>query len=966
MDTNELGLDDDFMGGMLADFLDESQSYLGRLNENLLKLDEMASALGEAATLDVDGELLNEMFRDAHSLKGLSAMLQLDDINSLTHKIENVFDAARSNSLRITRGVVDVMFQAFDQLTAMVEDLKSPSGAQHDVQGVVDAIREILVACGAAREQRSNADVEDVLNAVHESASSGLVAAVVEQQRDPFENVVDETEIADKYLSIFIDETAESLDALSEFLLHADDAQIDPLLVVCHRIKGGAAAIGLNRLAKLAHSMEDLLQDIRDGGCALTAGIADALLTAGDAIRHYVESLKAGHRDDDTFPEAYATLRHARGDLSAAGANPSEPNADDPTASDPGRERQPSRMRASDRDRMLAAMPSDARAVLGIVVFAPQAPLIDIKARLIQQRLVSLGTPFFLDPSEQQIDEGGEFNCLLFGLTTELDVEDVRQQIDVEGVTRIALEVVDPTNPPAVETTEPTGTPSRTAASSGKEKPAETLRVDIERLDNLMNLAGQLVINKARFGQIGERLKEVGSRKHAGQCLENVATLLDRVVTDAQPVSSPAFVQSLRSHVEQIRGDLTVVQQDLRKLRTAHSLANELTEAVHQLDRVADGIQKSVMDTRMVPIGPLFGRFKRVVRDITRDNGKQVQLVIRGEKTELDKRMIDELSDPLIHMVRNAADHGIELPEEREAAGKRCQGTVTLDAFHRGNRIFIQVRDDGRGLDVEKLRTKAISKGIVTAADAERLSEQQVYQLIWEPGFSTAEKVTEVSGRGMGMDIVRSKIEQINGAVEIESEDGAGTTITIKLPLTMAILPSLLTVIAHDVFAIPVESVIEIVRVRREDFATVHGKETANIRGRVISVVELAELFSWNSNHPCTAEEGEERTLVIVGTDGDELGLAVDALVGEADIVIKTLDENFQNVEGLAGASILGDGRVSLILDVAAMLSMALRDAAAAQSQVAQCARDSAYEERLDSDDATSERRGRHDEHQDA
>jgi two-component system chemotaxis sensor kinase CheA len=349
---------------------------------------------------------------------------------------------------------------------------------------------------------------------------------------------------------------------------------------------------------------------------------------------------------------------------------------------------------------------------------------------------------------------------------------------------------------------------------------------------------------------------------------------------------------------------------------------NELLEAVHQLDRVSDGIQKCVMDTRMVPIGPLFTRFKRVIRDISRGKGKEIRLAIHGEKTELDKRMIDELGDPLIHIVRNSADHGIESPDDRVAAGKPREGTVTLDASHRGNSIVIQIRDDGKGLDSNKIRAKAVQKGMMTAADADKLTDQQAYQLIWEPGLSTAEKITEVSGRGMGMDIVRSKIEQINGMVELDSAPGQGTTITIKLPLTLAILPSLLAEIDGDVFAIPVETVSEIVCVSTQDMSHVHGLDTATVRGRVISVVHLPQIFEWNDGRrqATTGKNGDDKTLVIVGDDGREVGLVVHRLLGEEDVVIKSLAENFRNVEGIAGASILGDGRVSLILDVGALV----------------------------------------------
>jgi two-component system chemotaxis sensor kinase CheA len=381
--------------------------------------------------------------------------------------------------------------------------------------------------------------------------------------------------------------------------------------------------------------------------------------------------------------------------------------------------------------------------------------------------------------------------------------------------------------------------------------------------------------------------------------------------------------------------DLEQARLEWERLADVRAAVNQLGEAVHQLDRVADGIQQSVMDTRMVPVGPLFTRFKRVIRDITRGNGKQIDLVIRGENTELDKRMIDELGDPLIHMVRNSADHGIESPADRQAAGKPPQGTITLEAFHRGNSIVILVTDDGRGLDPERIRAKAVEKQIISLADAQRMTDEAALQLIWEPGFSTAEKITEISGRGMGMDIVRSKIEDLNGVAEVESKLGQGTTFTIKLPLTLAILPSLLAEIEGDVFAVPLDAVVEIVRVPGESLKGVHRRLTTCVRDRIVSVVDLNELFIWHTPGRNPTRDSESATLVILGDSGREIGLVVDRLIGEEDIVVKSMADNFRNINGLAGASILGDGRVSLILDPIALVEMSGRRRAAAAARPA-------------------------------
>jgi two-component system chemotaxis sensor kinase CheA len=585
----------------------------------------------------------------------------------------------------------------------------------------------------------------------------------------------------------------------------------------------------------------------------------------------------------------------------------------------------------------------------GCALLAPQLPLPGMKASLFLEKLHKLARVIHTVPPQEGLEDIESLAGFYFAIETTVPAAKIETSIQIAGVTRVSLREL-PLNavveklPPVAEAPKPravapTTGGERKPTADDAARPNETLRVDIERLDQLMNLAGQLVINKARFAQIGEGLRDMLPTKQMAQWLNNAAaqaTLALKVLDQPLQPGQELDVDAARISLRRMATEMTAIQTEFARVTGMRGKVNELYEAVHQLDRVAEGIQRSVMDTRMVPIGPLFQRFKRVVRDVTRTNGKDIRLVIRGEKTELDKRMIDELGDPLIHMVRNSADHGVESPEQRAAAGKSAQGSITLDAFHRGNSIVILVQDDGRGLDQSKIVKKAIERGIVTAADAERLTSHQIHQLIWEPGFSTAEKVTEISGRGMGMDIVRSKIESLNGTVELDSIPGQGATFTIKLPLTLAILPSLMTVIDGDTFALPLESVVEIVSVKQEHISTIHGQRAARIRGRVISVVRLDELFTWNQppleQRAATPLEG---TLLVIGHEGAELGLLVDQVIGEDDIVIKALAENYRNVEGIAGASILGDGRVALILDIAALLLLAVRKPFAASATTA-------------------------------
>ena len=583
--------------------------------------------------------------------------------------------------------------------------------------------------------------------------------------------------------------------------------------------------------------------------------------------------------------------------------------------------------------------------LVGEVFFQSDLPLVGLKARLIYEKLAAAGEVHFFQPPPETLDDLEDLRQVTFGVATGKTADALRKLLQIAGVEHVVVERLvaasvaknivpalaaasAPVAAAAAAATPRAQRPAEKSRTSDNAKPAETVRVDIERLDHLMNLAGQLVINKAHFAQLGDTLKGALGNRRSSQVLGRVLGTLEKMSSSKESSGERLRLEAenagLRAQARCLRHDLEMVRRDVETLGQVRGALNELFETIHQLDRVSDGIQQSVMDTRMLPIGPLFTRFNRVIRDITRSNGKSIRLAISGEKTELDKRMIDELSDPLIHMVRNSADHGIESPEVRAAAGKPRQGTVTLDAFHRGNCIIIRVSDDGAGLDAERIRRKAVQRGLIGEADAEKMTLRQVHQLIWEPGLSTAEKVTEVSGRGMGMDIVKSKIEELNGTVDLDSEPGRGTTMTIKLPLTLAILPSLMVQIDGDVFAMPLESVAEIVRVQPQDLSTVHGQWTACVRGRVISLVRLRDVFAWHDARAGVADSvAEGATLVVISQAGGEIALRVDCVLGEEDIVIKSMAENFRNVPGIAGASILGDGRVSLIIDPAAVLDMA-------------------------------------------
>jgi two-component system chemotaxis sensor kinase CheA len=384
------------------------------------------------------------------------------------------------------------------------------------------------------------------------------------------------------------------------------------------------------------------------------------------------------------------------------------------------------------------------------------------------------------------------------------------------------------------------------------------------------------------------------------------------------------------AQIQQLRSGLQMMEEQSEIWDNGRQCISEMGEAIDQLSRVSHSLQRGVLDTRMVPVAPLFNRFKRVVRDLSKERGKQVKLQIRGETTELDKRMIDELGDPLVHLVRNSIDHGLEPTDVRVNRGKPEVGTIGLEASHRGNNVYIHVRDDGGGIDVDKIKAKLTKNQVLSDAAANELTDEQALEYIWHPGFSTAQVVTDVSGRGVGMDVVKTRVSQLNGTIEIESTPEVGTIFTIRLPLTLAIIHSLLARMRDVIFSMPIDDVREIVSVKPKDIVNVHGKRTFDVRGEFVPLLQSDDVFQWHGvdygyQRASSAETSSTVSVVILHVGGRTVGLAVDELLGSQDIVIKSLSDNFMNIRGLSGASILGDGTVSLMLDVGTIIDLATK-----------------------------------------
>ena len=593
---------------------------------------------------------------------------------------------------------------------------------------------------------------------------------------------------------------------------------------VAHTVKGSSSFLNFDVLTELTHHMEDVLNKARKGELKITPDIMDVVLESVDMMKGLLESI----RDNGSDAAAGIDIKNICASLTQI----SEGEAPSAAAEAP------------------AAAP------------APE----------------SVKEPEPATPAEEAAPEVSDAELSkLSDSEVEAEIERLLKVRKAEDQARRASKGIAPKSPeeiaPAASAAPAPAAkpaPSRErdagkkvpAASSGAVAQEQTIRVEVKRLDHLMNLIGELVLGKNRLLKIYDDVEE----RYEGE-----------------------------------------------------KFLEELNQVVSSLSLVTTDIQLAVMKTRMLPIAKVFNKFPRMIRDLSRDLGKQIDLEISGEETELDKSIVEEIGDPLVHIIRNSCDHGIEDPETRKAMGKPEKGLVQLKAYNEGNHIVVEIVDDGKGLDADMLKSKSIEKGIITEREADAMSEKEAFGLIFRPGFSTAAKVTNVSGRGVGMDVVKTNIEKLNGIIDIESEVGKGTVMKLKIPLTLAIIQSLLVGTQEEFYAIPLASVLETVRVPIDDIYTIDGKNVLRLRDEVLSLVRLSDVFGVEK----VFDGGDHTYVVIIGVAEAKLGIIVDTLVGQEEIVIKSMGDYLQNIPGIAGATIRGDGRVTLIIDVGAMMEMA-------------------------------------------
>jgi len=638
-------------------------------------------------------------------------------------------------------------------------------------------------------------------------------------------------EVTAEYRAIFAEEAHEHLQEWEAALLAlesrpADRELLNQMFRSVHTLKGSAGFIGFDQLQRLTHALESALQEVRDGDAALEPETIDLLFRGLDLCRRMVEGFTAGRAPEADAESLLEELRRRASNMAVRAPGESGPAA---AAAPQGQ------------------APTGRRFRIGLQVQSSGREGF-LRAFLVRSRLAGKATILNEDPAPEILrDSAGRFAYALT-VVTDRDEACLRDCLNVDLLEITSFAELRQAPGPQAE------------ARPVENRAEEVVRVSVERLDALLNLVGELVIQNSGFQALAGELKGRYGRSPQVQ---------------------------------------------------------ELEEKTEGLAKITRDLQDGIMKVRMLPVNNVFSRFHRVVRDLAKDRGKEITLDIFGEETEIDKKVMDRIGDPLVHLVRNAVDHGIEGREERLAAGKPAAGLVRLGAFQDGDHICIEVSDDGRGLDREAVLAKGLEKGLVRPEEADRLPDEQVLGLIFLPGFSTAKEVTEVSGRGVGMDVVKRAVEALGGSVRVRSQRCRGTTVTISLPLTMAIIPAVLVEAGGSTLAVPLSSVKEVLKVARSELKSVGGHRVLRLREQVLSLVELRQALALEGSR---LETEARLPVVIVDFEDRKIGLGVDRVLGNREIVIKSLSRHYREIEGLIGASILGDGRIALIVDVEALI----------------------------------------------
>jgi two-component system chemotaxis sensor kinase CheA len=643
----------------------------------------------------------------------------------------------------------------------------------------------------------------------------------------------------------FVVETKETLEKLDLDLVQLEGSPdnadlLNEIFRSFHTVKGTSGFLGLVKMQALTHRLEDILNKLRKGEALLNTQIMDGILDGYDSLGELLDVVESYKNEDYDTDKVIGSLEIIIKSMNG--------ESNDPAPADLSPD-------------LIDEEPAIVENEVEEECFE-EASIVyeDLDEEALQKAFIA---------NSKKINS--ESNSSNLAITTDevstLDVNTKNEESIKTGPIEVELNLgnkkqsTSPSPKKDLTSEKPINNQVNDKQTPPKNAVEQTIRVDVERLDELLNLVSELVLGRNRLAQLNTDV----SVKYEGT-----------------------------------------------------EIARNLGDTARQIDLLTTELQLAVMKTRMIKIGKVFNRFPRLVRDLSKETGKDINLVINGEKTELDKTLIEEINDPLVHLIRNSVDHGVEPPEKRIEAGKNPKGTITLSAEHEGNHIIISIIDDGKGIDPEVIVNKAISKGIITKEKSEELSKQEIFNLIFAPGFSTAEKVTNVSGRGVGMDVVKTNVSRLRGIIDVDSEVGKGTRIDIKLPLTLAIIQGLLVKVIGETIILPLSSVVEVVKVPKKEIYKVNKTECIKLRERVLPLINIDNLLYHSDTFK---KETDKQFVVVIGLAEKRYGIKVDDLVGQKEIVIKSLGKYLGNIEGIAGSTIMGDGTVVMIADIAEIIN---------------------------------------------
>lgn len=832
------------MSGILGEytevFLEESEDQIEELNANLLKFEQDYT----------NKELINDIFRAAHSFKGSAAFVGLYNLSDLAHKMENLLQKIREDKISVNVNLVNLLFECLDLIREVVEAVGRGEKIETPFTEMIQKLQDY---------ENLNIGGEVSPSKVSTPKTQEISSTPVLEETTKVKKVEQPTNL--KFLSLSEEELIELDEEMN--VRNSSALEVRVKLKSDVPMKGSRYAL--------------ILQSLKTEGAIFKSQPAEEELFKGGEVedlrfilitqldQEEVQKIISSDLVETVEINLVKSISSLSGNFTSLSLDADE----------------------------IAEIDEEVKARNGkvfdvMVTLKPDTPMKGLRFTLILQNLKNTSVIYKSNPDTEILERGTELNSITFITITNLDEEALRKAIQVDMVEEIVIKPrkiqidTQATSFQAQETkvetstpSTPTSKPSQPTAPIKKDKVStvdkdqagdkgaltKSIKVSSEKLDQLMNNVGELVITNSGFQKIYDDL---------------VRTF----------------------------GDDTIFA--------------ELKSKIDQINRISKDLQAGIMNTRMVPIGTVFNRFSRLVRDLSVETGKKIQLNLLGENTELDKKVVDMIGEPLLHLIRNSIDHGIEPPEERIKLGKPEYGTVELNAYQGGNNIMVEIKDDGRGLNKAKILRKAIENGLTTPAEAQNLSDNDIYQFIFAPGFSTAAEITDISGRGVGMNVVNKLVQDFKGKILINTVEGVGTSFTLCFPQALAIIPSILVSMEEEIYAFPLSEVFETIRVQKEQINTLEGHEIINLRGEVLPIYRLNRIIGL-SQRP----DVEEFPVVIVNFNTRKLGFIVDELIGKQETVIKTLEKNFRNIVGLTGASIMGDGTIILVLDISGLIEIA-------------------------------------------